>query len=400
MSSKTHLSAQEAADALGITLPTLYAYVSRGQIRSESAGDNRRSRRYLASDVERLLARKAAAREPETAAQSAMHWGMPSLDSAITLIDAGKLYYRGRDVVALATNERIETVAALIWDEADDAGLFADDNWPDLPSLAHMPDGGPLRRLIVALNLAAEYDVAAYDLRPDTVRITGARISRLLALAALRQTPDRGPISDMLAAQWRPGDDLAARLLDAALILCADHELNASSFSARVVASAGATPYAAVTAGLAALQGVKHGGVTRLVEAFLHEIGRPGNIRATIADWLQRGERVPGFGQRLYPAGDPRAAALLALLRETGRYDSVLQFADLVVEEVQELLGEAPTIDFALATLAQALELPAGSALTVFAIGRSVGWIGHALEQYADGRLIRPRANYVGPMPT
>ncbi len=191
----------------------------------------------------------------------------------------------------------------------------------------------------------------------------------------------------------------AAVLFDSALILCADHELNVSTFAARCVASSEATPYGVVTAGLAALQSAKHGGQTELVQAFLHEVETSADPRKAIVDRLKRGESVPGFGHSLYPGGDPRGAELLRLAATAYPRSPAVALSAVVVGEALDLIGEYPTLDFGLVTLARALGLPPGGAVALFAVGRTVGWIGHAIEQYASGSLIRPRARYVGEQP-
>jgi citrate synthase len=187
-----------------------------------------------------------------------------------------------------------------------------------------------------------------------------------------------------------------SRPVEAALILAADHELNVSAFTARCVASAGASPYQVVIAGLAALQGGKHGGNCERVEALFAETGRPERAAAVVAGRLRRGEGIPGFGQPLCPAGDPRGKELLRLAAELAP-DPV---AEALCEAARAVLQEHPTIDFGLVTLARALGLPDGTALGWFALGRTAGWIAHALEQYASGEMIRPRAHYTGPAPT
>jgi citrate synthase len=199
-----------------------------------------------------------------------------------------------------------------------------------------------------------------------------------------------------MSAGWRQVGPQASRLINAALILCADHELNVSSFAARVAASGEAQPYAVVAAGLAALQGAKHGGMTRRAEALLREIGRPGQVDQAITDRLRRGETIPGFGHPLYPDGDPRARLLLGLVRETALESPAIRLVDLVCARMLDAVQLAPTIDLALAALALTLDLPADSAVCLFAVGRTVGWVGHAIEQYERGQLIRPRASYVG----
>ncbi len=396
---KRYLSAKEAADLLGVTTATLYAYVSRGLIRSEEIGTSSRARRYLAEDVHKLKERKKYRRNPAQVAQDALHWGTPLLDSALTLITDDDLYYRGRSATELARTATLEQVAAVLWldDPGQAARLFAD--LPDTRASLNRLDSdlGFMPRLTIALTLAD--DLAAYDLRGEAVARTGVRILALLA-SALTMQPVSGSLAAHLQQVWRPDDPTAVRLIEAALILCADHELNVSSFTARVVASAEATPYGVVTAGLAALQGVKHGGNTERVAALFREIGTPDRIERVTAERLRRGERIPGFGHSLYPHGDPRAAALLVLLDEIYPDAAETHFALTTAARVRAMIDHYPNVDFALGALERVLSLPDGAALALFALGRTVGWIGHAIEQYTSGNLIRPRARYTGEPPT
>lgn len=383
---KRYLTAKEAASALDISLPTLYAYVSRGLIRSEATAGSKRSRRYYAEDVDKLIQRKEATRNPEKAAESALDWGAPVLESALTLIIKGRLYYRGQDVMHLARTATAEQVAGLLWADDLTAPLMFDVP-PDMPDIA--TDQPVLTRILATLPLVGARDLASYDLRPEAVMTTGGRILNLMTTFITGESS--GGMAARLAAHYAPD---AESLFDAALIVCADHELNASSFTARVAASAGATPYNVVMSGLATLQGMKHGGSTERVEAFLRELAVAESVSAGVADRLRRGEPIPGFGHRLYPDGDPRAALLLGLLRD---YDTT--FTDAVIDAVGALIGESPNVDFALVALAWTLDLPTGTPLVLFALGRTIGWIGHAIEQYSTDTLIRPRARYTGQQP-
>jgi len=403
MREERYLSAGRAAEELGVSLATLYAYVSRGLVRSEAVEGKRRNRRYRAEDVRRLKERKERRRDPDGVVEGALHWGTPVLESGITLIDGGGLYYRGRDVVALAGESTIEEVAALIWtdDEAMAPALFP----PDLsgPSrsirniLGSVAGLTPVEIFQVLLPAAAAEDPAAYDLRLSAVAHTGARILRLMTHVAVGESAPG--IARTLQRGWNPDDPGAEALLGSALVYCVDHELPVSTFAARCVASSEATPYAVVLAGLAALGGVKHGGEIELVEAFLQEVEDAGDARAVISGRLRRGERIPGFGHSLYPEGDPRGAGLLRLTAGAYQESVAVTLSEAVAGEVLRLMGERPTVDFALATVARTLELPPGGAVALFALGRSVGWIGHAIEQYRSGSLIRPRARYVGEQP-
>src|SRR5579859_3468360 len=323
---KRYLTAQEAATELEISLDTLYAYVSRGLLRSEASNGQKRNRWYPLEDVQRLKKRKGEYHHPDKVATGAMQAGTPVMESAITMLTEDNFYYRGHDALTLATTYSVEQVAALIWtgDSTKEQALFSR---PPLASTfaryqqirSHLSGLTPLEAFQVCLPLTALDDIAAYDLRPEAVAQTGARILQLLAWVAAQQFSTPG-IAQSLQQGWVPHDEQATTLLTAALILCADQELNVTSFTARCVASAGSSPYAVVCAGLAALQGVKHAGQTERIEAFLRETDSPANIRTSITSLLKRGEPIPGFGEVVpgfgpifYPKGDPRGKLLLDL---------------------------------------------------------------------------------------
>jgi citrate synthase len=407
MTKSRYLSAKEATALLGISMATLYSYVSRGLIRSEAVGEDSRVRRYHAEDVQKLKERKEHRKNPAETARSALHWGTPILESALTLIADGKLYYRGYDAIDLAVTKTVEEVAALFWLESfEQAGtLFQQSQSPlttqvltDLAPLApKLPFSGQLQ---IALSLASANDLAAYQIDPVRLAQTGARILMLMtAVLAGNASSGDSTIAETLAAAWCPDSPEAAKLLNAALILCADHELNVSSFAARVVASAGSQPYLIVTAGLAALQGFKHGGVVAQVDSLLRETGTPQHVQRTIAERLRRGEHIPGFGHPLYPDGDPRGQLLLQLLREINPDDPALTLADALIAQMRDSLDLLPNIDFVLAVLSKVLSLPDEGALAIFALGRTIGWLAHAQEQHANGDMIRPRASYNGVPP-
>ncbi|GIV78262.1 citrate synthase family protein [Litorilinea aerophila] len=404
MSDPLFYTAREAAAELGISLGTLYAYVSRGLIRSEATAEGGRKRRYHAADVQALKQRRERRRRPAQGLDDALHFGDPVLESAITLIENGRLYYRGHEATELARTHPFEAVAALLWTgRFHTEGIFEAEDETVARLLAPCQELAPrLRRLTpmeqlqALLPLAAAEDLAAHDLNPTAVARTGARLLAL-ATGVLTGQAGQGPIAQQLQQAWLPDRPDAAQLLNAALILCADHELNASAFVARGVASTGATPYATVIAGLAALQGPRHGGDTARCEALLRDARE--DVREAIARRVKQGDRLPGFGHPLYPAGDPRAACLLEATRAACPDGPAMEVANALIQAVQAHFGLYPNLDFALATLAQALELPAGRALALFALGRMAGWIGHALEQYQSDRLIRPRARYVGVRP-
>jgi citrate synthase len=394
------MAAADAAAMLDVSRATLYAYVSRGFVRSQAAAGGR-ERRYSRDDLDRLRQRRELRRAPDAAAARALHWGLPILESSITLIDGVRLYYRGHDACELARTRPFAEVAALIWTGGFELPAAAPDARP--PALASRLPFVPRAQSLLAA--AAADDRMAMDLRPARVAQTGVRILRRVAAAALRADPGGAPpsarpdgaIDRALARRWKAGDRAAA-VLRAALILCADHELNVSSFTARCVASAGSHPYAAVIAGLSALEGPRHGGASARVESMLQSMHGVRTLGRGVAARVRRGEPIEGFGHPLYRDGDPRGRLLLQLLEEHYRSSGELRFVRGFARAAADATGEHPNIDFALAAVARVLRLPAGAPLMLFAIGRTVGWIGHAIEQYAAGQLIRPRARYVGPV--
>lgn len=392
------ISATEATRLLKVSRATLYAYVSRRLVRSEAVPGRSRERRYAREDVERLRSRAEERRNPGKAAEHALRWGVPVLESAITLIAGGKLFYRGHDAAELARTRSLEEVAALLWTGDFAADVF-DTPLHVIAGRASTADLPFVNRAQSILPLVAARDAVAFDLRPRAVAQTGWRIMNLLTSVAASTQELEPTIEETLASRWESRDANAPTLLRAALILCADHELNVSAFTARCVASAAANPYAVVLAGLAALEGTKHGGATRRIEALYDEVRRSRDLRKALAERLRRGESIEGFSHPLYPDGDPRATLLLSLLGEHYAKSKELAFARAFLEAADSLLGEQPNLDFALVALARVLALPPDAALALFAIGRTIGWIAHAIEQYAQNAMIRPRARYVGPAP-
>jgi len=352
-----------------------------------------RERRYSAEDVERLLRR----RQRDTAG-AALDWGAPVLDSAITAIGPEGPRYRGRKVLRLTRAASVREVAALLW-QPGGVDAFANDNLPTLgagwPAAEIAARGLPaLERCLALVPHAAAADARAHDFSPEAVALTGGRILRLIAAIIGARAPSSRPVDAVLADAWHARGQ-ARQLIRAAIILCADHELNVSAFTVRCVASAGASPYFAVLAGLAALRGQRHGGMTERAGAFLEAVLAAPDIEREIAQRLQRGDAPPGFGHPLYPKGDPRARLLLDLLEEVE--SSAASAARPIAAAVTAATRQQPNIDWALGVLGRHLDLEPGAALGLFALGRSIGWIAHAQEQYVSGRLIRPRARYVGP---
>ncbi len=396
-----YLTAAQAAAALGVTRATLYAYASRGQVRSEPVSAGSKKRRYHREDIQRLKTRKDARRDPSNAAAQGLHWGGPVLESGITLIHNGALFYRGKDAVALARTSTVEQIAALLWgaDATAQETLFDQRRALSARELAHLraTAKAPFTLMQAALPIAAARDLAAYDLRPAGVRHTGARIVKLLT-AAVAQRDTNAPIHRVLQAAWAPARRDVADVIRTTLVLCADHELNVSAFTARCAASAGASPYDVVSAALATLKGYKHGGSAERVLALVDKADTLKSAREEFAARLRRGERIAGFGHPLYPAGDPRAVVLLRLAASSGNELVWRQFRH-VLKAGSEVLHDAPNVDCGLAAVTRAYRLPEEAPLLLFALGRAIGWIAHAIEEYASGELIRPRARYTGPPP-
>lgn len=410
MEQHTYLSAQEAAQKLEVSVGTLYSYVSRGLVRSLPTSRDKRQRRYSLADINRLREHNILRSDPQGALLTTLRWGSPVLESQVTLIDGGRYYYRGLDAVDLAKSYTFEDAARLIWD-CDYSDLFSGpivavplSALQDSPSWSQLTS---IERFQAVLPMAQAVDPAAYATTRTAVVKTGARIVRLLAHVATEGASTRDNedsshegIASILRDAWASKNEKADGLLDMALVLLADHELNFSSFAARCVASAGSTPYAVVQAGLAALQGFRHGGMTTHALEMFGEASELGKVPDIVASRLKKGETIPGFGHPLYPEGDPRFEALSGRIKENYSDSHTVALCDTFVDVVGDMTGGLPNIDLAIATMCRVLRIPHSAAIAIFSISRTVGWIAQAIEQYELGTLIRPRANYTGPLPS
>jgi citrate synthase len=400
------LSARQAARLLGVKPATLYAYVSRGLLESVPAA-NGRARRYRRADLDRLRAEGRRA-----GASAALRWGEPVLDSAITAMTQQGPEYRGRNALALAAADTpFEAVAELLWSGVLPPGRPA---WPagaaELAGLGALLPEHPPPAAVHALAVAAlaARDEGRVDLRTESVLDRARRLIRTLAASLAWTRPGAGArgvrealaatsVAESLAlALGAPPRARAIAALDRMLVLLADHELNVSTFAARVAASAHADPYGAVLAGVAALSGPRHGGATDRVEALLAEVEAAGHAARVLHERERRGELVPGFGHPFYPGGDPRAALLLETARALGARTRSAAAAFAVVEAAAAAGKPPPNVDAAIVALRASLGLPRGAGAGLFAVGRCAGWIAHVLEQYAAGFLFRPRARYLG----
>jgi citrate synthase len=361
--------------------------------------------------------------------------------SAICAIDgeAGRLYYRGYEIGELTGAASFEAVTHLLWfGELPDPGaaaafaarLAAARGLPApvrellerLPRACH-----PLDALRTAVSLAAALDP---DARADDREATVRKALRLMTLvpetvAAWQrirrgQAPAAGGPGGSHAAHFltcltgRPPSPEVARVLDVILTLHADHEFNASTFAARVAVATLADLHSAVVAAIATLKGPRHGGANEDVLEMLREIGDPDRAEAYVAARLgarsamsrtERADpraRVPGFGHRVYRVDDARARVLRGMARTmaeaTGR-TQLFEVAEGVYAAMRARTSLPVNVDFFSAVVYDALGIEPDFCTSIFAVGRVAGWCAHALEQYADNRLIRPRAQYIGPAP-
>jgi len=388
-----YLTAEEAARILGVRVATLYAYVSRKLIRSEPIVGSR-ARKYWKSDVDRLRGK------PGTTENSNPHAPLAS-ESKITLITEDGLYFRGRDAVELSRHATIEALAAMMW-ETDEEFLFgspmtgAPDIWPQIqPSLAKL---GILERALVLFPMLERVDPRAYDLSPAGYARSGADVLRWYAAMMVRskKLPAQSLHKFVAKAMRAPaGFDEVIRTL---LILSVDHEFDPITYAVRAVANVGVTPYQAVTAGIMVSRGQRFqeersGAASR----FLKEILASRDGHAAVVKRLRNREPLPGFSSGR-SGSDPRPAALMAALRQVLHGDS--QFKRL--EEAEKAASEAmgAVMEYIIPALFVGHRLGfEGEELAIAALGRMVGWIAHAMEQFHQHELIRPHASYVGPLP-
>jgi citrate synthase len=361
--------------------------------------------------------------------------------SAICRVDgeAGRLYYRGYEIGELAGAVPFEEVTALLWfgelpapaeAAAFGARLQAARGLPApvRALLERLPrDAHPLDALRTAVSFAATLDP---DTRAGDREANVRKALRLMTLvpetvaAWQRIRTGRAPVDAAGAPSHaayflelldgRAPSPEVARVLDVALTLHADHEFNASTFAARVAVATLADLHAAVTAAVATLKGPRHGGANEDVLAMLLEIGDPAGAEAFVERRLgaraglskrERGaaaSRVPGFGHRVYKVDDARARVLRAMAKTmaeaTGR-QRLFAVAERVYDAMRARTSLPVNVDFFSAVVYDALGIPPDFCTSIFAVGRIAGWCAHALEQEADNRLIRPRAEYTGPAP-
>jgi citrate synthase len=378
----THwLTQEEARMTLGVRPQTLYSYASRGLIGvCSDPADSRRSL-YRADDIDNLVKRRERRRKPAIIAASTISWGEPIIATSISTIAKGRLYYRGVDAVALAETATLEDAAGLLW------GAASPPIFPISRPIG-LPDETSRARAFSMLGIAAANGNPCHGRAAAVLCDEAAGLVGFLASAFGVGTDGDAPLHQRLAAAWNR-DNATAELIRRTLVLLADQELTTSAFAARVAASTGASLGACVLAGLATLSGPLHGDATVRVRSLFEEVVRT-NADDTVHRHSVSGLPIPGFGHPLYPDGDPRATALLAAFEPSADFDAM-------VKKVGAATGLQPTIDVALAAMVTHCRLPTDAAFTLFAIGRSVGWLAHSIEQVTTNTLIRPRARYIGP---
>ena len=391
------MTSEAAARRLGVKPETLYAYVSRGTVQSERIPGSRRSR-FLRTDVERLAARQR---------RGGRAGGLELIvESDLTLLDpAGHLAYRGWDVTdAVLHGASFEEVATWLWSGTRERVPF------DAPSgmtvvaervceaLADQPIMDQIRAAVAAIR---HTDPFRDDRRPEAVASAArALISTMVDVIPSRQPSP--PADESIAGRlWprlsaHPAEPQLVRLLDATLVLLADHELAASTLAARVAASTWADPYLVVLAGLAALGGPLHGGASRAARELIREVETAAASAAeAIGNRLRDNQLIPGFGHRIYRDRDPRADLLLERLTERRAVPS----EQALVDTMRERGLPFANIDFAVAALAERHDMIADAGEVLFTVARTAGWLAHAIEEYKHRLRFRPRAVYTGPAP-
>ena len=353
--------------------------------------------------------------------------GVVAAESALCDLDGthGRLAYRGYDIAELAGQASFEEVLHLLWHgelparaqlEALNGELVAARPLPDALISAYrlLPrDVDPMRALQLSAAMLGVFDPDKTDnshqanLR-KAVRLTAQLATAICAHHRVRSgkdpvppTKDLGHAANflyMLTGQ-RPSD-VNTRAFDASLVLYAEHELNASTFTTRVISSTLSDMHSAVAGGIGALKGPLHGGAGEAVMLTLQEIGRVDNVGPFVEKALAAKRRLMGFGHRVYRAGDPRAAILRGLAQDACRQSGQGIWFEMAVklhEQVNKAKGLIPNVDFYSAPLFYALGIPVDLFTPVIAASRIAGWTSHVLEQHDDNRLIRPRGAYTGP---
>lgn len=389
------LSAQQAAQRLGVSKATLYAYVSRGLLRAvPDAADPRRSR-YAGFDVERLLKRKGRRRAQVDQSLATLNEGWPVLETGVSGVWQGQLLYRGVPAVAWARRATVEDTARLLWQcAADDpfetAAPAMSARWHRL--CADLRPRSVAERALSLLALAqADLPSPPAGADPQAMARAAAAQLRVAMACILGRAPSAAPVHRQCLQAWRL-PRAAEECVRRALVLAADQELNMIAFVGRALVSVGASMPLAMLGAMCNLGASFNGGATEQVESMWDELVAQRDLESAIAARLERGEPLPGFNHLSYPGGDPRAAAILDDCARLARVPPIAR-------HVQALTGWLPALDFALVALRRSLGLPRGAALTLQFGGRAVGVLAHLLEQLRSNQRVLIRGRYVGALP-
>ncbi|WP_100405088.1 citrate synthase [Bacillus solitudinis] len=352
--------------------------------------------------------------------------GIVATTSSVSSIIESVLTYQGYDIDDLADNASFEEVIYLLWNgrlpKADELRQLTE----DLAQYAEIPSGiieqmksypiekvHPMAALRTAISGLALFDESADIMEEKANHIKALKLQAQIptivtAFSRIRDGKDPvAPRKDLgFAANFlymlngEEPDEIAVNAFNKALVLHADHELNASTFTARVCVATLSDVYSGITAAIGALKGPLHGGANEAVMKMLAEIGEVENVEPYIRKALDNKEKIMGFGHRVYKNGDPRAKHLKEMSKrlteitgETKWYDMSSKINDMVTSEK----GLLPNVDFYSASVYHSLGIKHDLFTPIFAISRTSGWLAHILEQYSDNRLIRPRADYIGP---
>lgn len=391
MDDELYIDAVEAAELLGVSMATLYAYVSRKKLRSFPAPGTRK-RRYWRSDILGLASGVGRTRAVASGPR----------ESAITLLTENGTYYRGHSAIDLARSRSAEQLAALLW-LADADAIFTDRL--ARPPVGHTALSKALRsvpahdRVLSILPLIEHANPQSYDLSAQGFARTGADALRWLAAILVNQDqPAADPLHVFIARACGASTELA-EVVRKALILSADHEFDPTTHAVRAAAT-GVTPYAAVVVGMLAGRGQKlRIKRTETMRRLLLEIRTSPSPEDVVVNLFRAGEVVPGFElYAIHENGDPRAAALMTALDEALDGDEDHARLRRAIAVAADLTGRKPEFLLPLMFLGQKLGL-AGNEIGVGTIGRAIGWIAHAQEQQTTEGVNRQRAAYVGPLP-
>lgn len=371
------IAVEDALDQLSVRKQTLYAYVSRGLVRAKADDADPRRSLYSASDIDRLKGRRRGARRRSEVAAGAIAWGEPVLESAISTVRDGQLIVRGKPVEALAARLSLEEMACLLW-RVDAA--------PAQPPVRRTPGATPKARAFAMLARRAADDPPSLGRNPAALHADAWSI--LFEFSAVLSGRSDGPLHERFVRAWGL-NARGASIVRRALVLMADHELNASTFAVRIAASTGAPLAACALAGLSTLAGPLHGEAPTHALAQLDRLIAAKDTTAEAKAMIARGESIAGWSHPLYPDGDVRAANLLAALKPKPAIAKAIR-------ALEQATGDKANCDAALAAMTRDLNLPDEATFSIFALARMTGWLAHAMEQRETGRLIRPRARYTG----